>query len=229
MAHREYDPSEKNNLFNNIYLSLKQDILWLRLKPGTLLTEAYLADKFEISKTPIREALMRLSYDGLVTVFPRKGYCVSEISFSDIQDMHEYRYILENTCLSKVIDSATEEELEHLDSLSYSDRVVYCEEEPLFSKEPSNKERDSEFHIYLAEMAGNRIIYNQLVDVLEKLQRPMLCVAEKEYMTRGLDEHHQLVELIRARDLSAAQSLLRGHINEVYEHCARISTISKLF
>ena len=157
MAHREYDPSEKNNLFNNIYLSLKQDILWLRLKPGTLLTEAYLADKFEISKTPIREALMRLSYDGLVTVFPRKGYCVSEISFSDIQDMHEYRYILENTCLNKVIDSATEEELEHLDSLSYSDRVVYRDEEPLFSKEPSKKERDSEINIYKAEMAGNRI------------------------------------------------------------------------
>ena len=62
MAHRDFDSKEKNNLFNNIYLSLKQDILWLRLKPGTLLTETYLADKFEISKTPIREALMRLSF-----------------------------------------------------------------------------------------------------------------------------------------------------------------------
>ena len=71
MAHRDFDSKEKNNLFNNIYLSLKQDILWLRLKPGTLLTETYLADKFEISKTPIREALMRLSYDGLVTLRQR--------------------------------------------------------------------------------------------------------------------------------------------------------------
>ena len=110
MAHRDFDSKEKNNLFNNIYLSLKQDILWLRLKPGTLLTETYLADKFEISKTPIREALMRLSYDGLVTIFPRKGYCVSEISFSDIKDMHEYRYILENTCLIKVTENISDEE-----------------------------------------------------------------------------------------------------------------------
>ena len=229
MAHRDFDSKEKNNLFNNIYLSLKQDILWLRLKPGTLLTETYLADKFEISKTLIREALMRLSYDGLVTIFPRKGYCVSEISFSDIKDMHEYRYILENTCLIKVTENISDEELATLDSFSYTDRAVYREEEPLFSKEPVSNERDSEFHIYLAKMAGNRIVYDQLINVLEKLQRPMLCVAEKEYMTRGMDEHHQLVELIRAKDLASAQSLLRGHIGEVYEHCARISTISKLF
>ena len=95
---------ERDNLFDNIYLSLRQDILWLRLKPGTILTEAYLADKFQSSKTPVREALMRLSFDGLVNVFPRRGYCVSEISFADIKDMHEYRWVLESTCLAKAME-----------------------------------------------------------------------------------------------------------------------------
>ena len=220
---------ERDNLFDNIYLSLRQDILWLRLKPGTILTEAYLADKFQSSKTPVREALMRLSFDGLVNVFPRRGYCVSEISFADIKDMHEYRWVLESTCLAKAMECATEEQIEKLDSLSYTDRLFYREEESRFSRSPQEEPRDSEFHIYLAEIAGNRIIHAQLIDVLEKLQRPMLCVAEENYMSRGVEEHHILAGMIREKKLDEARDLLRGHINEVYEHCLRISTLAKLF
>ena len=220
---------ERDNLFDNIYLSLRQDILWLRLKPGTILTEAYLADKFRSSKTPVREALMRLSIDGLVNVYPRRGYCVSEISFADIKDMHEYRWVLESTCLAKAMECATEEQIEKLDGLSYTDRLFYRDEDPRFSRTPQEEPRDSEFHIYLAEIAGNKIIHAQLIDVLEKLQRPMLCVAEENYMSRGVEEHHILACMIRDKKADEARELLRGHINEVYEHCLRISTIAKLF
>ncbi|MEG1823451.1 MAG: GntR family transcriptional regulator [Cloacibacillus sp.] len=216
-------------LFEDIYLSLKQDILWLRLKPREFLTESFLAEKFETSKTPVRQALLRLSYDGLVTVFPRRGYCVSEISLDDIQEMHEYRYILENTCLLKAIERIHADELAHLDSLSYKDRLYYENEPPRFAKKPEKVERDSQFHIYLAELGGNRIIYEQLVKTLEKLQRLMLCAAEEEYMTKGLDEHHQLVLLIRDKKTKAAQELLHHHINEVYEHCADLNNINKIF
>lgn len=220
---------DKSKIFDNIYLSLRQDILWLRLKPGTILTESFLAGKFQSSKTPVREALMRLSFDGLVDIFPRRGYCVSAISFADIKDMHEYRWVLESNCLAKAAERATEEQLEHLDSLSFTDRPFYRDEEPRFSREPQKEPRDSEFHIYLAEIAGNAIIRAQLIDVLEKLQRPMLCVAEENYMSRGMEEHHILVGMIREKKLDEARELLRGHINEVYEHCLRISTLAKLF
>ena len=79
-----------NNLVNDIYISLKQDILWLRLKPKTMLTETYLAEIYKTSKTPIREALSMLVRDELVSVFPRKGYMVTDVCMSDMRDMHQY-------------------------------------------------------------------------------------------------------------------------------------------
>ena len=214
-----------NNLVNDIYISLKQDILWLRLKPKTMLTETYLADIYKTSKTPIREALSMLVRDELVSVFPRKGYMVTDVSMSDMRDMHQYRYILENANLVHAVKYATKEQLAHLDELAEMDRY-YTEDDPHFSKEVVC---NNAFHFYLAEMTGNRILLKQLTDTLEKLQRIMYFVAEKDYMFRGCEEHHQLVRHIADKELEKAQIILHHHISEVLEHISKMRGISKLF
>lgn len=214
-----------NNLVNDIYISLKQDILWLRLKPKTMLTETYLAEIYKTSKTPIREALSMLVRDELVSVFPRKGYMVTDVSMSDMRDMHQYRYILENANLVHAVKYATKEQLAHLDELAEMDRY-YTEDDPHFSKEVVC---NNAFHFYLAEMTGNRILLKQLTDTLEKLQRIMYFVAEKDYMFRGCEEHHQLVRHIADKELEKAQIILHHHISEVLEHISKMRGISKLF
>lgn len=214
-----------NNLVNDIYVSLKQDILWLRLKPKTMLTETYLAEIYKTSKTPIREALSMLVRDELVSVFPRKEYMVTDVSMSDMRDMHQYRYILENANLVHAVKYATKEQLAHLDELAEMDRY-YTEDDPHFSKEVVC---NNAFHFYLAEMTGNRILLKQLTDTLEKLQRIMYFVAEKDYMFRGCEEHHQLVRHIADKELEKAQIILHHHISEVLEHISKMRGISKLF
>ena len=214
-----------NNLVNDIYVSLKQDILWLRLKPKTMLTETYLAEIYKTSKTPIREALSMLVRDELVSVFPRKGYMVTDVSMSDMRDMHQYRYILENANLVHAVKYATKEQLAHLDELAEMDRY-YTEDDPHFSKEVVC---NNAFHFYLAEMTGNRILLKQLTDTLEKLQRIMYFVAEKDYMFRGCEEHHQLVRHIADKELEKAQIILHHQISEVLEHISKMRGISKLF
>ena len=214
-----------NNLVNDIYVSLKQDILWLRLKPKTMLTETYLAEIYKTSKTPIREALSMLVRDELVSVFPRKGYMVTDVSMSDMRDMHQYRYILENANLVHAVKYATKEQLAHLDELAEMDRY-YTEDDPHFSKEVVC---NNAFHFYLAEMTGNRILLKQLTDTLEKLHRIMYFVAEKDYMFRGCEEHHQLVRHIADKELEKAQIILHHHISEVLEHISKMRGISKLF
>ena len=168
--------ADNSSLVNDIYVSLKQDILWLRLKPRTTLTESELAEIYKTSKTPIREALSMLVRDELVSVFPRKGYMVTEVSLTDMRDMHQYRYILENANLVYAVKHATKEQLARLDELAEQDRY-YTEDEPHFSKEVIS---NNAFHFYLAEMTGNRILVKQLTDTLEKLQRIMYFVAEKK-------------------------------------------------
>ena len=214
-----------NNLVNDVYVSLKQDILWLRLKPKTMLTETYLAEIYKTSKTPIREALSMLVRDELVSVFPRKGYMVTDVSLNDMRDMHQYRYILENANLVHAVKYATKEQLDHLDELAELDRY-YTEEEPHFSKEVTC---NNAFHFYLAEMTGNRILLKQLTDTLEKLQRIMYFVAEKDYMFRGCEEHHQLVRHIADKELKKAQIVLHHHISEVLEYISLMRGLSKLF
>lgn len=219
----------RKSLAEEIYTSLKQEILWLRLKPGDALAEPYLASIYKISKTPVREALARLVSEGLVTVFPRAGYVVSDICFSDIKDMHEYRYVLENYCLVNAVKNATPAQIDYLDSLSYTDRYSYVDEPPIFKLYTEPIPRDSEFHIYMAEISGNEIVHKQLISTLEKLQRIMFYVSENEYMTSGCEEHHILAGLIREKNLEEAQLLLHHHINEVYEHCVKARDLKKLF
>ena len=226
--------ADNSSLVNDIYVSLKQDILWLRLKPRTTLTESELAEIYKTSKTPIREALSMLVRDELVSVFPRKGYMVTEVSLTDMRDMHsltdmrdmhQYRYILENANLVYAVKHATKEQLAHLDELAEQDRY-YTEDEPHFSKEVIS---NNAFHFYLAEMTGNRILVRQLKDTLEKLQRIMYFVAEKNYMFRGCEEHHELVRHIADKELEKAQIVLHHHISEVLEHISQVRGISKLF
>lgn len=223
------EQSSKKNLVEDIYASLKQEILWLRLKPGETVTETYLAEVYETSKTPVREVLLRLISEGLIISYPGRGYAVSSISMEEIKDLHEYRYALENACLVSAVKNATEEEIVHLDSLSYTDRQFFVKEPPIFSKRPEPTLRDSEFHIYLAEISGNKVILKGIIDTLEKLQRLMYFISESEYMGRGCDEHHELAMLIRARHLKKAQELLHSHINEVYRRCINAKDIQKLF
>ena len=74
-----------------VYQQLRSDILSCKLLPGTPLFEGILADRFEVSKSPIRDALSRLHAERLVAVMPRKGYQVSPISVSDAADLFEMR------------------------------------------------------------------------------------------------------------------------------------------
>lgn len=163
--------------------------------------------------------------DELVSVFPRKGYMVTDVSMSDMRDMHQYRYILENANLVHAVKYATKEQLAHLDELAEMDSY-YTEDDPHFSKEVVC---NNAFHFYLAEMTGNRILLKQLTDTLEKLQRIMYFVAEKDYMFRGCEEHHQLVRHIADKELEKAQIILHHHISEVLEHISKMRGISKLF
>src|SRR5512138_2118092 len=82
----------------DIFHELRQDILACRLAPGAELREGELAERFSVSKSPVRDALSRLVQEGLVHVMPRQGYRVAPISLRDARDMFAYRAVLEGAC-----------------------------------------------------------------------------------------------------------------------------------
>jgi DNA-binding GntR family transcriptional regulator len=76
---------------NNIYKELKKQIISLEQKPGAIIREKEIMEAFSVSRTPVREALMRLEMDGLVRIIPNAGTFVEEISFQKLRDVFEVR------------------------------------------------------------------------------------------------------------------------------------------
>ena len=92
-------------LRENIYDLLRADILACRLAPGDEMREQDLAERYEVSRQPVRDALLRLQREHLVTVQPRQGYRVTPISLSDARDLLRFRLALEPACVNGAIEN----------------------------------------------------------------------------------------------------------------------------
>src|SRR5512143_3255895 len=102
-------------LRDNVYENLRADILSCRLAPGHDMREQELAERYAVSRQPVREALLRLEREHLVTVQPRQGYRVNPISLSDARDLLRFRLAVEPACVAEAIELASDEVLRGLD------------------------------------------------------------------------------------------------------------------
>ena len=102
-------------LRDNVYENLRADILCCRLAPGDDMREQELAERYAVSRQPVREALLRLAREHLVTVQPRQGYRVNPISLSDARDILRFRLALEPACVAEAIENASDATLRGLD------------------------------------------------------------------------------------------------------------------
>src|SRR5215813_6169580 len=102
-------------LRENVYEKLRADILSCELAPGDDMREQELAERYAVSRQPVREALLRLEREHLVTVQPRQGYRVNPISLADARDLLRFRLALEPACVDEAIDNAPDVTLKALD------------------------------------------------------------------------------------------------------------------
>lgn len=188
-----------------IYQRLRAEILSCVLAPGANLHEAELAERFAISKSPIRDALMRLEAERLVLVAPRKGYRVAPISVSDARDLFGLRMVLEQAAAPDVAANASEADLKALDRFrslaawGSDDFVTY----------------NREFHCAVVELCSNRRIAETGRSVIEQFDRLVVMsistLAERN--TEGLiAEHAAIIDALQARDGRLAARLLQKHI-----------------
>lgn len=92
---RVVQPAKPASLMEQVHDALRTQILTCAIRPGQELNEAEIAERFNISKTPAREALAALRQEGLVRSFPRRGYQVTPITFADMDELFDVRTILE--------------------------------------------------------------------------------------------------------------------------------------
>ncbi|MFC0407151.1 GntR family transcriptional regulator [Roseomonas elaeocarpi] len=200
-------PAKVSSLTEKVYALLRAEILSCELEPGRELSEAELADRFRVSKTPVREALATLRSDGFVRTYPRRGYQVVPITFKDMNQLFELRTILEAGGAELACERISEAELDQLNDLA---DVVYDRAEQPSLKRFIKANRD--FHLAIAQASGNTRLLHQLERIVDELERFFYLGARMRNVSgETRDDHHQIVATLRARDPAAARAIMTRH------------------
>ena len=199
-----------SSLTEKVYSLLRAEILTCELEPGRELSEAELASRFDVSKTPVREALATLRSEGFVRTFPRRGYQVVPITFGDMNELFELRTVLESGAAELACQRISDGELDHLNKLA---DVVYDRAEQPSLKRFIQANRD--FHGAIARASGNERLHQQLVRSINELERFFYLGARlRDVSGETRSDHHRIVEILRTRDQDAARAIIVQH-NEI--------------
>lgn len=203
----------KKSISAQIYDSVLDDILSDQYKPGQMLTERELMEKYACSKTTVREALVALCHEGVVKNIPRCGYEVIRIGTREIADMLEYRHVLEKGCLELCINQLRPDQIQRLRDLN-----IACCDPALGGDLWSHWEHNKTFHLELISFAGNKFAHDRLSDVMDVLKRAYAQYYWDKWtrtvITSDMKNHIVLIEALERRDFPAATAALKEDLND---------------
>lgn len=204
-----------------IYDALRKRILSLQMPPGASIDENSLVNEFGVSRTPVREALIHLATDGLVTLQPNRGASVSPLDIDDIPELLEGLELCLRVSTRWAAVRRTDDDLERIRQ-HHSEWERATRDENLAAMSEAN----NAFHMAIAESAGNRHVtnlYKNLLPGFYRLSHSLLSSAKltsfsyKDYFARVDDEHQRIIAAIASRDADAADELARNHAKLIRE------------
>ncbi|CAM5622660.1 GntR family transcriptional regulator [Streptomyces spiroverticillatus] len=194
-----------------VYDHIKRGVLDRSYEGGTLLTEGHLAEAVGVSRTPVREALLRLEVEGLIKLYPKKGALVLAVSAQEIADVVETRLLVEEFAVRKAIP-ASPRLIERLEELLDEQRTL-----ALAGDLAEVAVTDRCFHAEIVRNAGNQIL-SRLYDQMRDRQLRMgvaVMEAHPDRIALNITEHAEMLEAIRAGDADAAAACVRRHVSRV--------------
>lgn len=206
----------------NVYQRLRADILSCALRPGQQLQERELVERFEVSKSPIRDALLKLEEQGLVDVLPRRGYRVRRIDLADVRNMYEMRQIYERECIIRLIERADSAIVESFEQFRHS---------PQGESLPVWLDYNRAFHAFAAQHCGNARLARSALEIIEQFDRLtyMSVAGHADELAGFVTEHGRLIDAVCARNKREALAIARDHIESsrrrVMESLEAISVI----
>lgn len=198
-----------NLMRDSVYHWLRQDILQCRIRPGADIREPELSERFNVSRSPVRDALLRLEADGLVVVHARKGYQAAPISMADAKDLFELRSLLEAACAVNAAEHATDAELRDLDRYRRLDDLGSAESQASFI----GYNRD--FHLAITGLSRNRRLRQTVREIIEEFDRLVHVSVEEthsEERARLVAEHCAIIDALQQREGKQTARLLTAHV-----------------
>lgn len=200
------------SLQEQTYQALRTAILSGELTPGQRLIETHLAEKLQVSRTPIREAMRQLQHEDLIAVDSMRVLRVATISMTDAVQLYDCRIALEQLSVAEACQNATESQLKELE-------LMVEQAEKLVNSKPSQLtsfrllDLDYRFHRQLAQSSGNPWLVSLLDQVFDKMQ--LLRIQTTKNNPNVLEirtEHRRIYEPIRERNLQAAVQAIKAHL-----------------
>jgi GntR family transcriptional regulator, rspAB operon transcriptional repressor len=194
---------------------VRRDILDATLPPGSPLSEHALSQRFAVSRTPIREALLRLAEEGLVQIVPQVGTFVTRISLAKVYEAQFIREALECAAVRAAARSRRlDVELLHTIMASQKDAVLTGKAEDFYTA-------DEALHAAIAAASGYPRVWT--VALNEKLQLDrvrMLDVSQRPDLSELVVQHSAIVAALATRDMGEAESAMRAHLHDVFVRLA---------
>ncbi len=205
--------NNKVPLTTEAYDTIKHQIIDLHLRPGEIIMVQQLSRKLGISRTPVREALVRLKNEGLVESAEGRKFKVCELTLDTIIEIYDIRECLESLAIGRVSEIVTKTQMNHLKNILAKMKVA------LENKNyDSFFEQDSNFHNYIIEACGNKILKTLMKQLNDKVQRiRYLTVNINKRPEDSVVEHTQILECLKNNDGEGAKNVLQKHLSNVKE------------
>jgi GntR family transcriptional regulator, rspAB operon transcriptional repressor len=192
-----------------LYRALKADIVSMRRKPGEPIVEREIATDYGVSRTPVREAILRLADEGLVDIFPQSGTFVAKIPLATLPEAILVRKALEQLTARLAAQSASPEQVAELHALiDRQRRLARLGDRDRFH------EADEAFHAVIADAAGHPGIWALIQQVklqVDRYRRLTLPVSGR--MARVVDEHAAIAAAIKSKARARAAAAMAAHLD----------------
>lgn len=210
---------------SRIYADLRAELVSLTRRPGEAISESEIALSYGVSRTPVREAILKLADEGLVDIFPQSGINVSHIAIATLPEAIVVRKALEETTARLAAERATPSQI-----LALHSTVERQREADAAGDREIFHQADELFHATIAEVAGYPGIWKLILQVKVNVDRfRRLTLPQAGRMTLVIDEHHRILSAIEAHDVDAAALAMGKHIERLLGDIAEIKDINPEF
>jgi len=208
-------PAVKRSLADDVADRLRDAILQGSFKPGEPLREEQLAVMLDVSRGPVRVALVQLEREGLVLVRRHRGATVARLSRSDLDEVYSLRLALEVLAVKRAVRYATEEDFAALDAVMVAFDMV-------LTRDPSEKEvaeLDVRFHDLIYRAARHQRLYDCWANLRSQIYIFLLSrnVANADFRDVTVNAHADLLAALRARDEARITTLIEEHLRGAYD------------
>lgn len=204
----ETDISDKSSLRGRVFSEIREAILEGEYKPGDVLRESTIAQRMNVSRTPVREAIRQLELEGLVHSIPNKETIVSGITNEDVHDIFMIRTRLEGLAARYAAERITDREVKEMEE-------VLALTEFYVSREDINelKQLDHKFHEIMYKATNSKILTHVLSDFHDYIQNARkTSIAMPGRAEKLLEEHKNIYQAIKNKNADEAEELLNKHI-----------------